>query len=211
MKLYKGKREWQIEQDGDTLVTTYGIRGGKQQVCRTISKDVNKDMLRKCETQKKKGYIEMDIDSLIKDIQYPCYIQKKMVGVPATFKQGKFYRTDGTPFETLRHLEVQLEPKQNLKGVLSIENLPLDMIADYCNKLQHSTYNLEFFVYDTEGENFADRWESLKLRFSPMVKKVETTEVNNREELIREYQDYLDIGHTGAIVRFDNTVIQLGE
>lgn len=152
-------------------------------------------------------------------LKYPCFVQPKLDGHRCIgMSTGLWSRTrkliTGVPyiFQAIRRFDVCLN-QIALDGELYNH--------DYRNKFEQLTSFIkrdvpkighevvQYHIYDVvmEGHSFRDRlaWlrETLGLKGNknPALVLVETREVNNEDELMLAFEDFLEQGYEGAIAR----------
>lgn len=162
------------------------------------------------------------------DVAYPVYSQPKLDGIRCIItKEGMFSR-NGKQFISAPHIFEQLKPffKQNPLAILDGE-LYCDKLSDNFNKicslvkrtkptpeeLAESAQIIQYWVYDaprigiyTETEKFIDRYNTMRgslLNRYPSIKIVETKLISNYEQLTVVYENYLEDGYEGQMVRLN--------
>ena len=148
-------------------------------------------------------------------LEYPCFVQPKLdghrcIGMP----DGSLWSRTRKPITGVPHIVSTLQ-ELDLPGALDGE-LYNHGYRDKFEELTHFIRQktpamgcgvVEYHVYDTIGEgSFRERLAELTELFSGGsayfdVKLVETREVQNEEELMLAFEDFLAQGYEGAIAR----------
>jgi DNA ligase 1 len=149
-------------------------------------------------------------------IKFPCYVQPKLDGHRCRV------RTDGTlwsrghrPIEQMPHIVAALKelfkngfPK--LDGELYNHELKEDFekltsILRQQKKVHPNHELIQYYVYDVDvpGLYYTDRLAALKLMIgkNPLIKVVESHLVTCHEEVLKAYEDFLEQGYEGLIIR----------
>jgi DNA ligase-1 len=225
-------QEWDISVKKNIITILYGVQNGKKQIKTdkiTKGKNIGKAnettpeeqaeleaMARWTKQRDRRGYSEEVGEYKFKPmlakiyndhphkVKFPCYVQPKLNGLRATFRDGKFWSRTGQHFEAMDFLAKQFDTKQNLDGEFYIHGVQVTTINGYCAKIQSETLQVEYHVYDQICKgNFKNRYDSIKLPYHPLVKLVETIEVNSHEEIQPLFDDYITRGFEGAMIRND--------
>ena len=157
-------------------------------------------------------------------IEYPIYSQPKLDGIRCIVtKDGTWSRT-GKPIISASHIRESLdklfqhEPDLILDGELYADKFANDFnrIVSLVKKtkptaedLKESAKNIEYHVYDVPSvdETFVGRWrelEELSLDFPKCVKKVETHIITDEFYVNSWYENYIERGYEGQMLRLDS-------
>ena len=157
------------------------------------------------------------------EIQYPIYSQPKLDGIRCIVTKDGMWSRNGKPILSAPHIRESLEKffKQNPNLILDGE-LYADKFANDFNKivslvkktkpttedLKESAKNIEYHVYDVPSvdDTFVNRWkelEQLSLNFPKCVKKVETHIITEEFYVNHWYENYIERGYEGQMLRVD--------
>jgi len=154
-------------------------------------------------------------------IEYPIYSQPKLDGIRCIVTKDGMFSRNGKPIISAPHIRKALdklfkhEPDTILDGELYADKFANDFNAivslvkktkPTTNDLKQSEKNIEYHVYDVPSvdETFEGRWselDELALDFPECVKMVETHHAKNENDVIGWYEDYVDRGYEGQMLR----------
>lgn len=148
-------------------------------------------------------------------IKFPCFVQPKLDGLRATCVNGKFYSRARKPFSALKHLEEEIErlglSDLNLDGEIYNHEFREDFekivsAAKREKTKSEHTDKIQYHVYDINIDKpFKERIELLREIFdsieSDLIQPVRTVHVGNEALLKTLYNDFLEQGFEGAMVR----------
>jgi DNA ligase-1 len=157
-------------------------------------------------------------------IQYPIYSQPKLDGVRCIVAKNGMFSRNGKPIVSAPHIFDSLKPlfESNPNLILDGE-LYADKFANDFNKivslvkrtkptaedLMDSEKQIEYHVYDVPSvdETFTGRWrelDELALDFPNCVKKVETHIITEEFYITDWYENYIERGYEGQMLRLDS-------
>lgn len=172
------------------------------------------------------GYLPMLAHNYIKHAEkyltYPCLVQPKLDGLRciATKKDDKIklWFRSGKEITSMNHIITDLDNVMIngdiFDGELYIHNEDFNSFTgairanknlnpEITNKIQYHVYDFPRIKKLTEQDSFSERFKlfnPLHLTLASTI-KVETIKVNNFEEAIKLYKDFIDKGYEGIIFR----------
>ena len=175
----------------------------------------------------KKQYFEPMLAAKWEDynhkVEYPIYSQPKLDGIRCIVTKDGMFSRNGKEIVSAPHIRQSLdklfqhEPDLILDGELYADKYANDfnMIVSLVKKtkptaddLKQSAKNIEYHVYDIPSvdEPFLGRWrelEELSLDFPKCVKKVETHVITNEFYADSWYENYIERGYEGQMLRLN--------
>jgi len=156
-------------------------------------------------------------------IEYPIYSQPKLDGIRCIVTIDGMFSRNGKPIISAPHIRESLdklfqhEPNLILDGELYADKFANDFNAivslvkktkPTADDLKQSAKNIEYHVYDIPSVDgtFKERCielDELSLDFPKCVKQVETHIVNNEDEVTEWYENYVERGYEGQMLRTD--------
>jgi DNA ligase-1 len=156
-------------------------------------------------------------------IEYPIYSQPKLDGIRCIVTKDGMFSRNGKEIISAPHIRQALEglfkhdPNLILDGELYADKFANDFNAivslvkktkPTADDLKQSAKNIEYHVYDVPSvdESFLGRWQvldELSQDFPKCVKMVETHVVNSEDEVTEWYEDYVQMGYEGQMLRRD--------
>jgi DNA ligase-1 len=156
-------------------------------------------------------------------IQYPIYSQPKLDGIRCIVTKDGMFSRNGKEIISAPHIRESLDkffthnPDLILDGELYADKFANDFntIVSLVKKtkptahdLKQSAKNIEYHVYDIPSvdETFDGRLEALNelvQYFPKCVKLVETHIVKNEDEVTEWYENYVERGYEGQMLRTD--------
>jgi DNA ligase-1 len=156
-------------------------------------------------------------------IEYPIYSQPKLDGIRCIVTIDGMFSRNGKPIISALHIFKALVPlfEENpdliFDGELYADKFANDFNAIVslvkktkppADDLKQSAKNIEYHVYDVPSvdETFVGRWrelEELSLDFPKCVKMVETHVVKDEDEVTEWYENYVERGYEGQMLRTD--------
>ncbi len=164
-----------------------------------------------------------------KDRQYyPCYSQPKLDGIRAVATKDWIKSRNGKLFYSIPHIEVELRkifekyPNVVIDGELYNHKYKDDFNAITSivrrtklseNDLKKSRDYIQYWVYDIylpdqSDKNFGYRFEGLRLIIDRLdvrdpIVLVPTAPINDKKQLDTMYENYIDAGYEGQIIRLN--------
>ena len=233
-------KEWSISVSEDgTITTKYGQQGGKIVTTqRTIKSGknigrANETTIREqalAEAQSKwnakldQGYTEhlstetdhilpmlaLDYHKRGKDITFPCYVQPKLDGIRAIYKDGKFYSRKGKIFTGLDHISRELPSNAIIDGELYCPDSTFENIVSIVRneKGDIDKTSIHYNVFDkVDDKIYRERrnWVYCYLQDKIYTHVVDTVECKSEEDIDRWYEHFVtDGGHEGLMLRNKN-------
>ena len=175
----------------------------------------------------KKQYFEPMLAAKWEDykgkVEYPIYSQPKLDGIRCIVTKDGMFSRNGKEIVSAPHIRQSLDklfqhdPDLVLDGELYADKFANDFNAivslvkktkPTADDLKQSAKNIEYHVYDVPSvdESFLGRWQELdelSLDFPKCVKMVETHVVNSEDEVTEWYEDYVERGYEGQMLRRD--------
>jgi DNA ligase-1 len=157
-------------------------------------------------------------------IEYPIYSQPKLDGIRCIVTKDGMWSRNGKPIISAPHIKESLNdvfkhyPNLILDGELYADKFANDFNAivslvkktkPTTDDLKQSAKYIEYHVYDLPSVDdvFSVRGidlDKLMLDFNfDCVKRVETHVVNNEDEVVQWYEDYIERGYEGQMLRTD--------
>jgi DNA ligase-1 len=156
-------------------------------------------------------------------IEYPIYSQPKLDGIRCIVTKDGMFSRNGKEIISAPHIRKALdklfkhEPHTILDGELYADKFANDFNAivslvkktkPTADDLKQSEKNIEYHVYDIPSVDgtFKHRCielDEIALDFPKCVKLVETHIVKNEDEVIEWYEDYVERGYEGQMLRTD--------
>lgn len=157
------------------------------------------------------------------DFSYPAYTQPKLDGMRCIVREDGMWSRTGKKIVCAPHIYNALKPlfaenssiifdgelfcdkfKSDFNSIISLAKQTKPTKED----LDKSEASLQYWVYDlpSSEETFSRRTDELKklLPKHKSIVMVDTTLVNNQEELDAKYQEYLTDGQEGQMIRTDD-------
>jgi DNA ligase-1 len=156
-------------------------------------------------------------------VKFPLYSQPKLDGIRCIVRADGMWSRNGKQiisaphiFEILKPL-FEINPDLIFDGELYANKFANDFNA-ICSLVKktkptsedliESAKNIEYHIYDIPSvdETFVGRWrelEELNLDFPNCVKMVETHVINNEDEVTQWYENYVERGYEGQMLRTD--------
>lgn len=144
-------------------------------------------------------------------ISFPCFVQPKLDGYRAIWKNGKFFSRQGNQFEVIspffQHIsEVQHvldgelysnELKFEELGVLRKKN-PTNKDLDVLNKIEYHVYDIvdESLTF----ENRVALLDSLKAKYDKLI-VVDTRDCRGKDDLVSIHAQNIQNGYEGTMIR----------
>lgn len=156
-------------------------------------------------------------------IEYPIYSQPKLDGIRCIVTKDGMFSRNGKEIISAPHIRKALdklfkhEPHTILDGELYADKFANDFNAivslvkktkPTADDLKQSEKNIEYHVYDIPSVDgtFKERCielDEIALDFPKCVKLVETHIVKNEDEVTEWYEDYVERGYEGQMLRTD--------
>lgn len=144
--------------------------------------------------------------STIKDeekIQYPIYVSPKLDGIRAILIDGVLYSRSLKPIRN-RYIQAwaeQLKTKDILDGELIAGNFQSSTSSIMSVEGEPDfTYNVFDIVNNKEYYRRYYQLDQYR-QYDPRLVVLDSKQVKNREELIDAYNEYLNVGHEGIMLR----------
>jgi DNA ligase-1 len=157
-------------------------------------------------------------------IQYPIYSQPKLDGIRCIVTKDGMFSRNGKPIVSAPHIRKALdklfkhEPHLILDGELYADKFANDFnkivslvkrTKPTAKDLMDSEKQIEYHVYDVPSvdETFTGRWrelDELALDFPKCVKKVETHIITEEFYITDWYENYIERGYEGQMLRLDS-------
>jgi len=157
-------------------------------------------------------------------IQYPIYSQPKLDGIRCIVTKAGMFSRNGKPIVSAPHIRKALdklfkhEPHLILDGELYADKFANDFnkivslvkrTKPTAEDLMDSEKQIEYHVYDVPSvdETFTGRWrelDELALDFPNCVKKVETHIITEEFYITDWYENYIERGYEGQMLRLDS-------
>ena len=164
-------------------------------------------------------------------LEFPVYNQPKLDGLRCVVTRQGVYSRQWKPFATLQHIRDALQPmfdkypellafdgemyshklKDKFEEIVSIVKQPKASAAD----IEKCKKSIQYHVYDivTKGNiAFKQRRADYNLLVteinSPYIVAVDTLCADNQEELDLAFQEYMDEGYEGQMIRTWNSLYQ---
>lgn len=230
---------WTISVENDTITTTYGQQDGKlvttQRVIKsgknlgrsnqtTIHEQAIAEAKSKWNAKLDQGYSEkltdetehilpmlaLDYHKRGKDIVFPCYIQPKLDGIRAIYKNGKFYSRKGKLFTGLEHISNELPSNAILDGELYTPDTSFENIVSVVRneKGDIDKTSIHYNVFDKiDDKIYRERrnWIYTYLDSKKYTHIVTTTECKNEEDIDSWYNLFVKRdGYEGVMLRNKN-------
>ena len=157
-------------------------------------------------------------------IEYPIYSQPKLDGIRCIVTKDGMWSRNGKPIISAPHIRESLNdvfkhyPNLILDGELYADKFANDFNAivslvkktkPTADDLKQSAKHIEYHIYDIPSVDnvFSVRRINLDLLMLDFnfdcVKLVETHIVNNEDEVVQWYEDYIERGYEGQMLRID--------
>lgn len=164
-------------------------------------------------------------------LEFPVYNQPKLDGLRCVVTRQGVYSRQWKPFATLQHIRDALQPmfdkypellafdgemyshklKDKFEEIVSIVKQPKASAAD----IEKCKKSIQYHVYDivTKGniafkQRRADYNHLVTEANSPYIVAVDTLCADNQEELDLAFQEYMDEGYEGQMIRTWNSLYQ---
>jgi DNA ligase-1 len=160
-------------------------------------------------------------------ITYPIFSQPKLDGIRCIVTKDGMFSRNGKPIISAPHIIESLNdvfesyPELILDGELYADKFANDFnkIVSLVKKtkptdadLKESKKNIQYWIYDIPSEdyNFGERCYRLDVLFDNYLKSfekhcvlVETDTCNNEDEVMELYEEYVEAGYEGQMLRID--------
>jgi len=162
-------------------------------------------------------------------VEYPIYSQPKLDGIRCIVNKDGMWSRNGKPIISAPHIYESLEPLFDENPYLVFDGeLYADKFANDFNKivslvkktkpttddLKESRKHIQYHIYDLPhslediSSSFSVRYGELidtlrDYEISKWIKIVQTDIVNDEEELMALYEEYIDNGYEGQMLRID--------
>jgi DNA ligase-1 len=156
-------------------------------------------------------------DDCKKHVKFPCAVQPKLDGMRAIFHGGKFWSRTRKPIALIDHLmkeisALNINPNLVLDGELYNHEYSEDFeeilsAARRQKNVSDKVHHIQYHVYDIAlGATFEKRMEkleqlNLRVPSKSCIVIVPTKIVENEEQLREVYDEFLEAGYEGAMVR----------
>jgi len=161
----------------------------------------------------------------VKDkIQYPIYSQAKLDGIRCIVTKDGMWSRNGKPIVSAPHIRESLDklfqhdPNLILDGELYADKFANDFNAivslvkktkPTADDLKQSAKNIEYHVYDIPSVDGTFKMrcielDELSLDFPKPVKQVETHIIKSETEVTEWYENYVERGYEGQMLRTDS-------
>ena len=155
-------------------------------------------------------------------IQYPIFSQPKLDGIRCIVTRDGMFSRNGKPIISAPHILEELHtffkiyPDYIFDGELYADKFANDFnkIVSLVKKtkptaedLKESKKNIEYHIYDLPSVDgvFSERYGKLsKLKLPKCCVLVSTHTVNNEDELTERYEEYVETGYEGQMLRLDS-------
>jgi DNA ligase-1 len=158
-------------------------------------------------------------------VVYPVYVQPKLDGLRLIANKDGLWTRNGKEYKSIPHIYEALRPlfKYNPKYVFDGE-VYADKFSNDFNKicslakktkptkedLLEASKHIEYHIYDFPfwDDNFSLRYQELQKVMGfcdhPLIKLVETKDVFDQKEVVKAYEEFIEDGYEGAMVRVDS-------
>lgn len=140
----------------------------------------------------------------IKKLQFPCFVQPKLDGVRAIYRNQSFWSRTGKRIKGLEHIINQLKNQNGvLDGELYSNELSFQKLVAAVKKPNSDTNKVCYVIYDTVLEaDFVTRLSVLKsIENHSNVKILETYTCESEQAVEIFHNDFIDSGYEGIILR----------
>lgn len=232
-------KKWEIRVEENKIITKHGYIDGKVQETINIvnnGKNIGKknettkeeqakseakskwdkkkqegysEKMDKCETKIIYPMLALDYNKRYKDIKFPCYVQPKIDGCRAIYKDGEFSSRNGKKFQNLNH--IQIDTEYILDGELYSETIPFEELVGIIKKEKvrdddiDKINSLIFVVYDIviNDKTYNERLRILRdLKiYNKNVKELGVDEINESREIKELHDKYVERGYEGLMIR----------
>ena len=145
-------------------------------------------------------------------IVFPCFVQPKLDGLRATYHDGRFFSRMRKPFPELTHLSKALADMNlghlKLDGELYNHDYRenFEDLISAVKKNGPNTKDVQYHLYDVNiPGDYAKRLLTLEhisaLIGDSAIRVVETRYVKTPAELVKAYEDFMEQGYEGAMLR----------
>jgi len=151
-----------------------------------------------------------------KHIVFPCAVQPKLDGIRCTVENGKLFTRTRKPILTLPHIEkeINLTTQMRLDGELYNHDYKdnFEEIVHLVKRddVHHDHKKVQYHIYDMEEKGTFEARNDLILNklsrkwiheAASIIKPVETRIAKDEAELKQIYDDFVEQGYEGAMVR----------
>jgi DNA ligase-1 len=156
-------------------------------------------------------------------ISYPIFSQPKLDGIRCIVKSDGMWSRNGKPIISAPHIFAVLKPLFEINPDLIFDGeLYADKFSNDFNKicslikktkptsddLLESQISIQYHIYDLPSFNatFTSRYKHLYkmlTNYSPFIVVVKTDQVDNMNDVSGYYEDYINEGYEGQILRLD--------
>lgn len=157
-------------------------------------------------------------------VKFPSYSQPKLDGIRCVIRKDGMWSRNGKKIISAPHIFEILEPLFEINPDLIFDGeLYADKFANDFNAicslvkktkptwadLNESKEKIEYHIYDlpSYNANFGSRYAHLfKLlnNYHPSIKVVDTVLVTNEEKVMEYYNEYVEAGYEGQMIRLDD-------
>ncbi len=149
-----------------------------------------------------------------------AYVQPKLDGHRALFKDGVLYSRQGKELENCDHIVLAIQESGlghlHLDGELYLHGKTLQELSRMVKKWTRSTLTLEYHIYDiVDDRKFLDRAMTLAatnpLSWDPVLQIVDTLSISDESMLTAEHERNRAAGYEGTMLRHGNTPYRDGK
>jgi DNA ligase-1 len=155
------------------------------------------------------------------EVKYPIYTQPKLDGIRCIIREDGMWTRNGKPIDSAPHIFESLAPIfADQPDLIFDGELYADKFANDFNKicslvkktkptkmdLEESANAIEYHIYDLPSHkgSFTERYvELMTIELPKCCVIVETNQVDNENDVLGFYQDYVNEGYEGQILRLD--------
>lgn len=144
-------------------------------------------------------------------VQFPCYGQPKLDGIRCLASKNGLFSRKGKPFKVLDHISSSLTkyfdiyPNLVLDGELYTSEINFQEIISAVKRDEKNelTDKIEYHIYDVLTDDIYERRKMFLEALSdiPFIKKVETLQINNQDEISKGHADFVQQGYEGLMLR----------
>lgn len=159
--------------------------------------------------------LALDFKNRSHDIQFPCFVQPKLDGVRAIFKNNELYSRNGKKFTGLFHIIIELQEllcktkNSNLiiDGELYVEGNFENLVSIVKNERPVDKRMIRYNIFDiVSSDTFEKRHNVLQslIKNTKYCNLVLTEKCKSRNDVDYYLEKYISMGHEGLILRNSN-------
>ena len=151
----------------------------------------------------------------LSNLKYPVYLQPKLDGMRALYKDGELKSRKNRVIDTVNHVVMDLENGYMLDGELYAHGKSFQDNMKLIKKTRDDTVLVQYHVYDMPDDSltFLARYNKLKklLDRKRNISLVPMFKVTSEDELLSRHIVFLEEGYEGTMIRTDDSTYEFNK